>query len=277
MAGQAAAEKKIGSFELSAEDIPCCEHDFVQAIVWSGTDPLMKLDDLAAYCAPVLWFSPDEPLLLETEGTDIEIPEPFPFEEASGRPVVYYRARNLVVSGDREKAFKLDRSNRGSSIIDFSHVVAIDLDFFFYYHAEAGFGGHAHDVESVELKVFIWPRPECENCPYAVVVARAIGKAHGVLWYDNTLSIDEYTKFPLHILVEEGKHASSTDKNSDGYFTPGYDVNRRVNDAWGVRDVLRSGALFTGNYEAWMSKVRHPQHRVFPPLPADSPLRGRHS
>ncbi len=109
------------------------------------------------------------------------------------------------------------------------------------------------------------------------MVTRAVGKAHGILWYDNTLSMDEYTKFPLHILVEEGKHASCTDKNADGYYTPGYDVNRRANDAWGVRDVLRSGALFTGSYEAWMSKVRSDRHRVFPPLPPESPLRQRHS
>jgi hypothetical protein len=101
--------------------------------------------------------------------------------------------------------------------------------------------------------------------------------AHGLSWYDNTLGVDESTNFPMHILVEEGKHASCTDKNGDGYFTPGYDVNRRVNDAWAVRDVIRGGALFTGGFEAWMAKVRRPEHRVFPPLPEDSPLREQYS
>jgi hypothetical protein len=276
MSRLAAAEKRLGSFEISAEDVACCEHTSIQALVWSGTDSLMTIERLAAHCGPVLWFSPDEPLLADTEGRDIRLPEPFPFEDAPDRPVVYYRVRNLMVSGDEEAAYKPDPADRGESIIDFSEVVAIDLDFFFYYHAEAGFGGHAHDVESAEFKVFIWKRPECEDCPYVVTVTRVVGKAHGVLWYDNTLSIDEYAKFPLHILVEEGKHASCTDKNADGYFTPGYDVNRRVNDAWGVRDVLRTGALFTGNYEAWMSKVRRNQHRVFPPLPLDSPNRAQY-
>jgi hypothetical protein len=93
-----------------------------------------------------------------------------------------------------------------------------------------------------------------------------------VLWYDNTLTADSDTEFPITILVEEGKHASCTDKNGDGYFTPGYDVTERVNDAWGVRDVMRTGALFTGGYQAWLSKVRDPRDRVFPPLPPDSPL-----
>jgi hypothetical protein len=75
--------------------------------------------------------------------------------------------------------------------------------------------------------------------------------------------------------VEEGKHALATDKNSDGYFTPGYDVSRYVNDAWGVRDNMRTGALATGGYQAWMTKVRQPEHRLVPPLPDDSPLRPR--
>jgi hypothetical protein len=80
----------------------------------------------------------------------------------------------------------------------------------------------------------------------------------------------------MTLLVEEGKHASCTDKNADGYYTPGYDVNKRVNDAWGVRDVMGSGYLFTGGFQSWMAKVRREEHRVFPPLPDDSPLRERY-
>jgi hypothetical protein len=90
------------------------------------------------------------------------------------------------------------------------------------------------------------------------------------------LETDEYTQFPMHLLVEEGKHGLCTDKNSDGYYTPGFDVNVRVNDAWGVRDIIRGGALFTGGYQAWMAKVRRPEHRVLPPLPEDSHLRAQH-
>jgi hypothetical protein len=94
-----------------------------------------------------------------------------------------------------------------------------------------------------------------------------------VLWYDNTLMMDPDTRFPLTILVEEGKHASCTDKNGDGYYTPGYDVNQRVNDAWGVRDIIRGGGLFSGGFESWFAKVRVPKDRVVPPLPEDSPNR----
>ena len=49
-------------------------------------------------------------------------------------------------------------------------------------------------------------------------------------------------------------------------YTPTYDVNIRTNDAWGVRDIMRSGGLYTGGYQAWMSKHRSPEYRVFPPL-----------
>ncbi len=50
----------------------------------------------------------------------------------------------------------------------------------------------------------------------------------------------------------------ATDKNGDGVFTPGYDVNVRINDAWGVRDIIRTGMLFSGGFEGWMAKVRRP-------------------
>jgi hypothetical protein len=103
-------------------------------------------------------------------------------------------------------------------------------------------------------------------------VTRTSGKAHGLVWYWNVLETDDYTSLPMHLMVEEGKHGIATDKNGDGVFTPGYDVNRRINDAWGCRDIMRTGMLFSGGYEQWMAKVRRPEHRVFPPLPDDSHL-----
>jgi hypothetical protein len=239
----------------------------------------MTIERLAAYCAPVLWFSPDEPLLAGHTGKTITIPEPFPFEAASANPVVYYRVRTLQTRGASADtvAYRPDALDRGRSVVDLRRVAGIDLDFFFYYSSEAGLGTHQHDVESAQFQIMVWRRDRCEAAPYHLVVNRVIGKAHGIQWYDNTLGVDEYTRFPMHIISEEGKHASCTDKNADGYFTPGYDVNRRINDAWGVRDVIRGGTLFTGGFESWMAKARRPEHRVFPPLPEDSPLRRRHS
>ncbi len=251
-------------------DVPCCHLEGVSGIVWAGTDSLLTFADLAAYCGPVLWFSPDEPLLPRPRSAqDIAIPMPFPFDLMAGGPVVHYRVRTLI-SRDMQNACLWSQDNLDGSLIDLSRVSAIDLDYFFYYPSEEGMGGHHHDVESVEMKLVVFRQPDCAECRYGISIVRATGKAHGVLWYDNTLKVDAETRLPLHILVEEGKHASCTDKNADGYYTPGYDVNVRVNDAWGVRDIISTGSLFGGGFQSWYAKVRNPRDRVLPPLPDDS-------
>ncbi len=96
---------------------------------------------------------------------------------------------------------------------------------------------------------------------YQLYLLQATAKAHALSWYDNiykvnTDNLNIELELPFHILVEEGKHASITDMNGDGYYTPGYDVNVRTNDAWGLRDVIRTGELFSAQFEAWMAKVR---------------------
>ena len=242
-------------------------------LVWSGTDTEMTFAELAAYCAPTLWFSPDEPNLQGAKGKDIRIPMAFPFEAAAPRPVVYYRVRSLLTRGDGSPAILREDPGRVNTVLDLTRLVGVDLDYFFYYPSEEGFGAHHHDVEAAYMKIYIH---ECTDCPehrYAIYIERIIAKAHGILWYDNTLVTDKYTKFPVGLLVEEGKHASCTDKNHDGMYTPTFDVNRRVNDAWGIRDIMRSGGLQSGKFESWMTKIRRPEHRIFPPLPLDSPLR----
>jgi hypothetical protein len=239
----------------------------------------MAVERLVAYAAPVLWFSPDEPLLKagprRLKGKDIAIPTSFPFEDASEQPVVYYRVRRLLQRMDEpgEGTYVADPEARGQSKVDLRKVAAADVDFFFYYPMDMGGNPHKHDVESIETRIAVGRTPACRECPYVMGLMRVSAKAHGVQWFDNTLDVDASARLPLHILVEEGKHASCTDRNADGQFTPGYDVTQRVNDAWGVRDTLGTGTFFTGDYRSWMTKVRQDDTRVFPPLPADSPLR----
>jgi hypothetical protein len=255
---------------------PCCELEDVPGVVWYGLDSTLTVERIAAYCAPILWFSPDEPLLDDNTGKNLRLPEPFPFEDAPDAPVVYYRLRTVYAREDNDAPPYIPAGDdRGNAVIDLRNAVAVDLDFFFYYSSEEGFGGHEHDVESVEMKVGFGGR-DCEDCRFGMAVMRVNAKAHGILWYDNTLNSDVHTVFPMTILVEEGKHASCTDKNGDGFYTPGYDVNERINDAWGLRDVIRSGMLASGGFQSWMAKVRWPETRVFPPLPEDSPLRRAH-
>ena len=263
---------------------PGCDFSDGPGAIWWGTEPEMSLERLAAYAAPVFWHSPDEPLMRGLAAAALAVPQAMPFEEAGG-PVVYYQLKELLARSDEPgPVFREDAGDRGASVIDLSSAALIRLEYYAYYEDEVGLGAHEHDVEAVEFKIVAArsDAPEvrdagfggrCAERNYILFVTRVSAKAHGIEWFWNIVEVDEQTNFPMYLFVEEGKHGLATDKNSDGYFTPSYDVNVRVNDAWGVRDIIRSGGLFSGGYEAWMTKVRRPEHRVFPPLPDDSPLR----
>jgi hypothetical protein len=69
----------------------------------------------------------------------------------------------------------------------------------------------------------------------------------------------------MTLFVEEGKHGSCTDRNADGIYTRGYDVNQTVNDAWGVRDIMGSGLLLSSAYSPEMTKPRTDAYRLLPP------------
>jgi hypothetical protein len=98
-----------------------------------------------------------------------------------------------------------------------------------------------------------------------VRIVSVTAQAHGSRWYANKLTIAADAKFPMTILVEEGKHGSCPDRNADGMYTRGYDVNHQVNDAWGVRDVMGSGVLLSSAYNTEMTKLRKDDHRLLPP------------
>jgi hypothetical protein len=237
----------------------------------------------------VYWFSPDEPIMNEAAGNDVRVPEALPFESIPDSPVAYYQFNDVITRADRDgEGYMPDPADKGSSIIDLNNVVAINLKHIAYFSREEGLGGHEHDVEPAEFRMWVlrsttevlledYPQIRCDELHYIVGISRVTAEAHGLVWYYNVLETDQYTQFPMHLLVEEGKHGLCTDKNADGYYTPGFDVNRRVNDAWGVRDIIRGGTLFAGGFESWMAKVRRDEHRVFPPLPEDSHLRDRYT
>lgn len=262
-----------------------CDLTGMPALVWYGRDVQMPIAKLAALAAPVLWFSPDEPLLKRTQGADIRIPEAMPSEPVPAGPVLYYQIEDVLTRG-RDDGTVVTRDANGNAIsLNLLHVQALHLSYYAYYHAEEGLGAHPHDVEPAEFRLGVLTRDEavsrgvaraaaCSADTRLIVLVRMTGKAHALVFYWNVLESDIGLRMPMTLLVEEGKHALATDKNSDGIFTPGYDVNRRVNDAWGVRDIISTGALYAGGFESWMSKTRRPEHRVFPPLPDDSPQQG---
>ncbi|WP_164010675.1 hypothetical protein [Pyxidicoccus trucidator] len=266
-------------------EVGTCKPGSLPGLVWHGTERQLTLARLAAYVAPVYWFSPDEPGLRGPDGGDIQLPQALPFEAAADTPVVYYQFSEVSLSGgDAGRASLQRKEDPGETVVDLRYVASFELAFFAYFPSEQGVGAHTHDVETAEFKLVVFSTDNeafqkatgmrCDPVEQVVLVTRVSGKAHGLFWYWNVSDTDEGSRFPMHLLVEEGKHALATDKNGDGYFTPGYDVSRSVNDAWGVRDATRSGLLFSGSYQAWMSKVRRPEDRIYPPLPPDSPLQG---
>jgi hypothetical protein len=197
--------------------------------------------------------------------------------------VVYYQLKEVVQRADSDKPiYRNSGANRGEAVVNIAEGALLLLEYYAYYANELGFSAHRHDVEGAELRLAVARSDrgylrdrgfaDCGEPHVVLFATRVTAKAHGIEWYWNILDVDRDTRFPINLLVEEGKHATAPDKNADGYFTPSYDVNVRVNDAWGVRDIIRSGGLFTAGYQAWMTKVRHPADRVLPPLPADSPL-----
>lgn len=244
---------------------------------------------IAQRFAPVLWFSPDEPLLdagpfdvrdgkvpkngkLEPcpptgtgQRATLTVPNalPLPASPPEERPVVYYQINE----------FK-DATFKRTAGVPLRGRARLTLRYFLYYRCDAGANAHVHDVESVDLRLAV-DRDTASGC-VTLRLEKATGHAHALRWLDNVLFLEPHdpVRLPLTVLVEEGKHASSPDRNGDGVFTPGYDVNRNVGEAWGVRDNFGSG-LLTVKFSASDAKPRHPSHRVVPPTLDDwnDPLR----
>ena len=262
-----------------------CNFSAAPGVVWWGSETSLPFDRIAAYLGPILWFSPDEPLLQRTRGADIRIPEAIPPESVPPRPVLYYQIDRVMTRPAAKGATAVQRGETpAASTLDLTKAAVFFISYFAHYSSEEGLGAHPHDIEPAEFRITILPHTwegfskwypkgvRCARPTNVLVVTRVTAKAHALVWFWSVLEPDMDSRFPMHLLVEEGKHALATDKNGDGVFTPGYDVNKRINDAWGTRDNMRTGLMATGAYESWMAKVRRPEHRVFPPLPADSPL-----
>jgi hypothetical protein len=220
-------------------------------IVWQGPLDRATIDDLAGRVAPILWFSADEPLAVGMAS----LPEQLPCDLSDDPPgaVVYYLA-----SAD-PSALKIDPGK--------SQQLAIT--FYFYYHEDIGLGCHSNDFEHATFHLEVRSTaPVAAATPQAVIRLDEVeGAAHGSAIYANWLELSKAsdTSLPLVLLVEEGKHSVCPDRNGDGVYTPGYDTNVLVNEAWGIRDVLGSGFGAGRRYEASMTKPRFQEDRVAPP------------
>lgn len=252
----------VAVFAPAAGAEPCAcgdpEDDEGYGIIYSDTD-VPSFREIAEMLAPILWFSPDEPLLQQEK----PFPSAHPCDVPADGPVVYYQVSEVVLRGQEPVVEPIESDTRF-----FEKVRLMSLNMFFYYPRDIGMGGHEHDIEGAIFEVALERQGNGCNVVRLLLVKAS---AHGQPWYANRLKPASGTRYPITLLVEEGKHASCTDRNSDGRYTPGYDVNQFVNDGWGVRDVFGAGFLFTGNYAAYMTKTRLPDTRVLPSVDGPPP------
>ncbi len=220
------------------------------SLLWHGA--MLSDDQLADLAAPVLWFSPDEFLLVVAAQP---IPARMPCDPiVTNGPVVYYRTTTI---------------SRGYDLLGI--VARIQefkrIDYFFYYPQDIGGGCHSNDLESIAVDLSIRPS-RSELGAFDVHIDRITGRAHGSYRLDNILNLSGSItasadlSLPMTVLVEENKHATAPDRNADGMLTMGYDINFRVGDAWGIRDIFGSGVVGSPAYQSGMTKPRRPETRV---------------
>jgi len=262
--GEMSEEEKSAYEKLKGEKLKEVKKNLPAGVIWCGRASELSAQTFAKYAAPILWFSPNEPLLLEGN----KLPEPLPGDPTKDSAVVYYRISEVLLKPGK----KLARNDTDK--LELENVKGLTLKYYFYYSKDSGLGKHPHDLESVRLDVHFARSDNAGNVQtdpakathHVAYITRVIGAAHGVTWYGNQLDIGKDQKWdtslPITLLIEEGKHATIPDRNADGFYSPGYDVNRRYTDAWGVRDLLGSGALGSATYEGAMTKPRRPEHMV---------------
>lgn len=262
--------------ELAAEcnGGDCFNNSETAGLIWCGSD--LTLGQAAEAAAPILWYSPDEPLLRSRSKGGL--PERYVRECTtdckSGR-TYYYVARKKDGTRPPPTIPGSDTTHYENRRLDLGAVTAqggtFIVNFIFYYSKDFGVNGHAIDLEGAEFKLRLSPT---KPLLYRLNLDSVKAAAHGLNWAANRLKVRRShwnasrseasdTLVPLTLLVEEGKHASCPDRNGDGDYTPGFDVNALSNDAWGIRDVFGSGVL-TSKWDRAQTKDRREDHRWFP-------------
>ena len=237
----------------AAQGTPPASVQIEPGLLWHGKSSGLGLADVAAIAAPVLWFSADEPFIAQGERA---LPHAHPCDAPASTAVVYYQVMRIKLrSGVRvgwppqDDPFFVDR------------VESFTLRYHFYFTRHFGDGERMHDLAAADLDVAIDHLPDGGN---RIRVTRVAGLVRGTEWYANELAVGAGTRLPITLFIEQGTHATGPDRNGDGLFTVGHDINRRTADAWGIRD-LEAGALMAGRFDVSMFKPRQRGYRVLPP------------
>ena len=79
-----------------------------------------------------------------------------PFEPVPDNPVVYYQFNEVVTRGDRDGPGYVDHpTDKSQSTIDLKNIAGVVLKYIAYFSREEGLGGHAHDVEPAEFRIWV--------------------------------------------------------------------------------------------------------------------------
>ena len=135
------------------------------------------------------------------------------------------------------------------------------IEYWLYYPFDSGgLGSHLHDPEHVFVEVD----------KLGGTVRKVIAAAHGFVAPNNTYTTDlpgaMTIELPLHIMVEQHKHASAPDIDRDRVFTPGIDENEYKERAkvWGVRDVIGTNNNQLMSFDRTMSADRKTEDFLAP-------------
>src|SRR6184192_2705873 len=214
--------------------------EYEGTLIWRASDGLaFSLRTLADFAAPILWFSPDEPLLRG----GLKLPQPLPLQHppagATGAPSHVYFNVPLVSFRNTPQCATLARDPHWPDLdLDWDDrppvpgtpiaaeyppldcVEQIKIRYFFYYDSEVGVGAHSNDFESLQVNIKVERNrrvgPEtstvhlCANgadeTTHCAFVTGTFGSAHGIAWYTNGLNVEKNrdTILPITVLVEEG-------------------------------------------------------------------------
>jgi hypothetical protein len=220
--------------------------------IWTEGEPF-SLSTIAAKAAPVLWFSPGEPLL--TSGRVVPAAIRVNGESALERPTVFFRieAVRLLYDVPSKTAHPFDvpidavwnekRASATGSGLSVDDLFGLTIRYMMYYPQDIGFGGHPHDLENFVVTIDI--TDDDHDAKLRAKIVDVEGLAHGIDIYSNELDVAAHNdvKFPIRVLIEEGKHAVAPDRNADGIFERGYDADVMSGEAWGINDGISSGKV----------------------------------
>ena len=126
----------------------------IPGVVYYGPDSLMTFKRFASYCAPAIWFSPDEPLITIQPDGYFQLPLPLPFEAPTDSAVVYYRISQVIGhAGVPMNKLWTTAPKKDDWVLNLRNVSQVTMHFFFYYDRETGVGAHPHDFETTEFSI----------------------------------------------------------------------------------------------------------------------------